>query len=57
MGAGWQIWKTIVSAHFQDEETSNAIGKGQQVGLFTGKPKAKKDTETGDEPKLFLGLF
>lgn len=56
MGAGWQIWRTIASAHFQDEETMNAIGKGEQVGLFTGKPKAKK-VDSDDEPRLFLGLF
>ena len=56
MGAGWQIWKTIMAAHFQDEETMNAIGKGEQVGLFTGRPKNKKK-EAEEEPKLFLGLF
>ena len=57
MGAGWQIWRTIASAHFQDEETMSALGRGENVGIFTGKPKDKQPKDPDDEPKLFLGLF
>lgn len=42
MGAGWQIFKTIVSAPFEDDETMTAISNGEQVGLFSGKPKGKQ---------------
>lgn len=38
MGAGWQVFRTIWSAPFQDDETMDAISRGEKVSMWTGKP-------------------
>lgn len=41
MGAGWQVFRTIASAPFQDDETMDALARGEHVGMWTGKPSGR----------------
>lgn len=50
MGAGWQVFRTIVSAPFQDDETMSALARGEAVSMWTGKPKGRKQWSVGANP-------
>lgn len=43
MGAGWQVFRTIASAPFQDDETMTALARGERVGFWSGKPLGRSN--------------